>query len=71
MGSEAHELSHEAKRLGTPTASNFITITSQLLRPRQRPCKRSIPRACDTYHWQHNSSKPLTPHVDLRFRKHL
>ena len=34
LGSEAHELSDEAKRLGTPTASNFTGEDAQSLRPR-------------------------------------
>ena len=34
LGSEAHELSDEAKRLSTPTASNFTGEDTQSLRPR-------------------------------------
>ena len=42
-------------------------------KPRQSPCRHSIPRAHarDTHQWQHNTSKPAIPHVDARFRKNL
>ena len=35
LGSEARELSDEAKRLGIPTASNFTGEDAQSLRPRR------------------------------------